>query len=140
MQLSTSSQESGISERPLDNNLSSDRRNFVHQLIAGSCCIAGGLVSTPDVAEAAVGTLPEFKETNAIIQGITVNVADKSQQDGMIDFLVEGFDFKVLRKRIVDTVEDTVSQVSVASVDCVREKTNSDFMLFIFLKVAWLWS
>ena len=59
-------------------------------------------------ANAAVGTLPEFADTNAIIQGITVNVADKSQQDSMINFLTGAFDFQVLRKRISGSVEDTV--------------------------------
>ena len=65
----------------------------------------GGTVQS---ANAAVGTLPEFESTNAILQGITVNVADKSQQDAMITFLTNGFDFKVLRKRIQGSIEDTV--------------------------------
>jgi hypothetical protein len=68
--------------------------------------LLGGV--NPEAANAAVGTLPESANTNAIIQGITVNVADKSQQDSMISFLTDGFDFKVLRKRIKGSVEDTV--------------------------------
>ena len=71
----------------------------------------GYLSSSPTVlrpADAAVGTLPEFADTNAIIQGVTVNVADKSQQDAMINFLTGAFDFQVLRKRIQGSVEDTV--------------------------------
>lgn len=68
----------------------------------------GSLLPMAEPANAAVGTLPEFEDTNAIIQGITVNVADKSQQDAMIDFLVRGFDFEVSRKRIKDSIEDTV--------------------------------
>lgn len=75
-------------------------------VVASSSLVFGGLV--PDSANAAVGTLPEFADSNAIIQGLTVNVADKSQQDGMIDFLVNGFDFQVLRKRIKGSVEETV--------------------------------
>jgi hypothetical protein len=74
-------------------------------LASGSLLLGG---SMPAPANAAVGTLPEFADSNAIIQGLTVNVADKSQQDGMIDFLVNGFDFQVLRKRIKDSVEETV--------------------------------
>lgn len=58
-------------------------------------------------ANAALGTLPELASTNAVLQGITVKVADKSQQDAMIAFLVEGFDFKVLRKRIRGSLEET---------------------------------
>lgn len=67
-----------------------------------------GIVASPLPGHAAVGTLPEYGDTNAIIQGITVNVADKSQQDAMVDFLTKSFDFQVLRKRILDGVEDTV--------------------------------
>jgi hypothetical protein len=55
-----------------------------------------------------VGTLPELKGAPAILQGITVSVADESQQNSMIRFLVEGFLFKVLRQRTVGTVTDTV--------------------------------
>jgi hypothetical protein len=62
---------------------------------------------TPLPASAAVGTLPELANTNAFVQGITVQVADKSQQDAMIAFLVEGFDFQILRKRIRGGVEET---------------------------------
>ena len=104
LELSVSNRES-CSETPID-HLSSKRRELF-RVIASSC--AAGIVASPAVAGAAVGTLPEFRETNAIIQGITVNVADKSQQDAMIDFLVNGFNFKILRKRIDGPVEDTVS-------------------------------
>jgi hypothetical protein len=55
-----------------------------------------------------VGTLPELKGATAVLQGITVSVADESQQNSMIKFLVEGFLFKVLRQRTVGTVTDTV--------------------------------
>ncbi|GKY97093.1 hypothetical protein MPSEU_000667800 [Mayamaea pseudoterrestris] len=58
-------------------------------------------------ATAAVGSLPELAETNAHLQGIQIRVADRSQLDAMIAFLVEGFDCKILRKRIVGTVEET---------------------------------
>jgi hypothetical protein len=91
---------------------SSNRRQFFQVIGCSSC--AAGLIISPQEAPATVGTLPEFGNTNAIIQGITVNVADKSQQDAMIDFLVNGFNFKVLRKRIADPVEDTVSQLPVS--------------------------
>jgi hypothetical protein len=104
LELSVANRESS-GEKSID-DLSSNRRDFF-QVIATSC--AAGLHASPDWANAAVGSLPEYGTTNAVIQGITVNVADRSQQDAMIDFLVNGFSFKVLRKRIDDPVEDTVS-------------------------------
>lgn len=81
------------------------RRDFF-----SAAAVASGslLLGTSSPAAASVGTLPEFSDSDAIIQGITVNVADKSQQDAMIDFLVNSFDFQVLRKRRRDSVEETV--------------------------------
>lgn len=58
-------------------------------------------------AFAAVGSLEEFSDANAILQGVTVKVADKSQQDAMIAFLQDGFNFQVLRKRIRGGLEET---------------------------------
>ena len=69
---------------------------------------ASSLMIVPNMASAEVGTLPEFADTNAIIQGITISVADASQQDAMVNFLINGFDMKVLRKRIRNSVEETV--------------------------------
>jgi hypothetical protein len=90
-----------------DTEASSVRRDLLHcAAVASGSVILGGAYPFP--ADAAVGTLPEFADSDAIIQGVTVNVADKSQQDAMIDFLVRGFDFDVLRKRFRDTVEETV--------------------------------
>jgi hypothetical protein len=62
-------------------------------------------------ANAAVGSLPEFSDTNAILQGVTVKVADQSQQESMIKFLIDSFDFKVLRQRKSGSITDTVSSV-----------------------------
>jgi hypothetical protein len=56
---------------------------------------------------AAVGSLPEYAQANAILQGITIRVVDKSQQDSMISFLNEAFDCQVLRKRIRGNIEET---------------------------------
>ena len=61
----------------------------------------------PERATAAVGTLPEFTDTNAILQGLTIKVADQSQQNAMIQFLENGFEFQVLRKRIRGSIEET---------------------------------
>ncbi len=60
-------------------------------------------------AQANVGTLPEYKETNAVLQGLTVDVADSVQQNAMIDFLRDGLQFKLLRQRKVGSVTETVS-------------------------------
>ena len=45
-----------------------------------------------DVANAAVGTLPEYSDTNAILQGLSIDVTDKKQYDETIDFFVNGFE------------------------------------------------
>mmetsp|Transcript_23819 Transcript_23819/g.36817 ORF Transcript_23819/g.36817 Transcript_23819/m.36817 type:complete len:362 (+) Transcript_23819:25-1110(+) len=71
-----------------------DRRS----LLAQSTAAIVGMSSLPKISNAAVGSLPEFADTNAIVQGITLNVADKSQQDAMVKFLEDAFDFKILRQ------------------------------------------
>ena len=103
------------------------RRRLI-QSIASTCAAVAGLEFFPAATDAAVGSLPEFSDTNAIVQGITVNVADKSQEEAMINFLVNGFDFKVLRKRIVDSVEDTVGVAIVACWEMPVSMTNSIFL------------
>jgi hypothetical protein len=72
-----------------------------------SACALSLALTRPDVSHAAVGTLPEFAETNAILRGITVKVADKSQQDAMIKFMQDSFDCEIQRKRIRGTIEET---------------------------------
>ena len=67
-------------------------------------------IGSPKKSSAAVGTLPEFADTNAIVNGLTINVADASQQEAMIDFLIGAFDFEVQRQRIQGTIEETVSE------------------------------
>lgn len=86
---------------------SSRRRDLLHSaaVTSGSILLGG---ANPMSVDAAVGTLPEFADSDAIIQGVTVKVADESQQAAMIDFLVNGFDFEILRKRLKDPVEETV--------------------------------
>ena len=89
---------------------SKTRRNAIKSctvIAASSMLVDGSLNVVPSVA--AVGTLPDYADTNAVLQGLTVNVADLSQQESMIKFLTNGFDFQVLRKRIRGTVEETVS-------------------------------
>jgi len=64
------------------------------------------LLHHPSPSSAAVGTLPEFSSTNAILQGLTVNVADLSQLDAMRSFLESGFQMKVLRQAVVSSVTE----------------------------------
>lgn len=76
--------------------------------------IAGTLLASllpSQASQAAVGTLPEFSNANAILQGLTVNVADQSQQDSMINFLKDAFDFRVLRQRKAGSITDTVGYI-----------------------------
>ena len=61
----------------------------------------------PEPSNAAVGSLPELADTNVVLQGITVQVADKSQFDASIAFFQDAFDFKILRQRIRGTIEES---------------------------------
>eukprot|EP00536_Pseudo-nitzschia_multiseries_P006360 jgi/Psemu1/192997/e_gw1.134.48.1 len=84
------------------------RRKMMEKTVAlASAAFLSASTSFPEASSAAVGTLPEFSETNAIVQGLTINVADASQQQTMIDFLVGAFDFQVQRQRIQGNVEET---------------------------------
>ncbi len=64
------------------------------------------------VANAAVGTLPEFADTNAIFQGLTIDVTDSNQYEETIEFFTKGFEgMRVLRERGGDgggVVKETV--------------------------------
>jgi hypothetical protein len=83
------------------------RRSLINELFIGSSLLATTTLLPPSSAMASVGTLPEYADTNNILQGITIRVADQSQQKAMIAFLEDGFDCEVLRKRIVGSVEET---------------------------------
>jgi hypothetical protein len=71
------------------------RRSFLTQASLLSTAL---LVSSSSSAGAAVGTLPELANANAYLQGVTIRVADQSQQSSTIAFFTDAFDFKVLRK------------------------------------------
>jgi len=129
----------GVSEEHANAESSSTRRSLIHSAATASFSLALGSTNIP-VANAAVGTLPEFDDSEAIIQGLTVNVSDKSQLDAMVEFLVKGFDFEVLRQRIRDSVEEIVrsslhhtsGQHAVSLGYLTTPKTHS------FLLVAWI--
>jgi catechol 2,3-dioxygenase-like lactoylglutathione lyase family enzyme len=86
---------------------SSSRRSLALLPFLAAAATTTAVALGPAPSQAAVGSLPELAVTNAYLQGIQIRVADRSQQDAMINFLVEGFDCKVLRKRITGSVEET---------------------------------
>jgi catechol 2,3-dioxygenase-like lactoylglutathione lyase family enzyme len=88
-----------------DDDTYKSRRSFLAHSLMGSSLLATTIA--PISIQASVGTLPEFADTNSVLHGITVRVADQSQQQSMIKFLEDGFDCEVLRKRIIGSVEET---------------------------------
>lgn len=91
---------SSVAESEAENTWS--RRRAILQGAGAALVLLGG--QQPTIAE--VGTLPELQDANLIVQGVTIRVADKSQQAAMIKFLQDGFDFKILRRRINGSVEE----------------------------------
>lgn len=92
-------------------SVSKDYWDTRRSVLKKASLVAGSLATSfvvSEYAQAAVGTLPEFSDTNAVLRGLTVNVADQSQQDSMIGFLTDAFDFQVLRQRKVGSTTDTV--------------------------------
>jgi len=84
------------------------RREMMAKTTAlASMAFLPGAIGLPQTSSAVVGALPEYADTNAIVQGLTINVADASQQKSMIEFLIGSFSFEVQRQRIQGTVEET---------------------------------
>lgn len=83
------------------------RRSLLSNALLATAAFNALSLSTPSTANAAVGTLPEFSASSAVLQGITVDVADLTQQDEMIAFLDTGFGMKKLNQRTVGSVTDT---------------------------------
>ena len=77
------------------------RRSVLQQVgIIASTTIAATTANINAVANAALGTLPEFSDANAILQSLTIDVTDKSQYDETISFFTNAFEgMKVLRQR-----------------------------------------
>ena len=84
-----------------------NRRQMMTQGISSLVAVSAAICH-PQSSSAAVGTLPELADTNAFLQGITINVADGDQQKMMINFLVKSFDMEILRQTVQDSVEETV--------------------------------
>ena len=115
-QSSDNDNDGGQDASSSDNNT---RRSILQQalsttsaaILSSSLLTTGGGRST--IANAAVGNLPEFEDTNAIFQGVTIDVTDKAQYEETIQFFTNSFDgMTVLRERGGDgggIVRDTVS-------------------------------
>jgi len=69
-----------------------DRRSLLGRIAATTA-----LLTSSSPASATVGSLPEYQDTNMVMQGITVKISDPSQLKQMISFLEICFEFKVLR-------------------------------------------
>uniref|UniRef100_A0A7S4REZ5 VOC domain-containing protein n=1 Tax=Ditylum brightwellii TaxID=49249 RepID=A0A7S4REZ5_9STRA len=108
-QTSTTTTLFQTSSNDLPSDVTTTRRTLLQNTLTttATAAAAAAVAFLPNQAEAAVGTLPEYATSNAILQGITVDVADKSQQDEMIAFLSNSFDFKILRRRVTGSVTDT---------------------------------
>jgi len=77
------------------------RRSILkNTLLTTTCAILSTQILSNKPANAAIGTLPEFADTNAIFQSVTIDVTDKKQFDDTVEFFTNGFDgCKVLRER-----------------------------------------
>jgi len=105
----TSDGDDGIDDNELlpSSSIGETRRSILHQggLLATSIVTTTAIAATttvafPQRANAALGTLPEFSDANAIVQSLTIDVTDKDQYAQTIQFFLDGFDgMKVLRER-----------------------------------------
>lgn len=106
------SQQNPILNNEFDNINIQSRRSIITKTLQASIPILSTTLTSstlfPNSSYAAVGSLPEYKDSNAVLQGITLDVADLNQQNDMIDFLKEGFGLKILRQRRVQSVTETV--------------------------------
>mmetsp|Transcript_28388 Transcript_28388/g.60748 ORF Transcript_28388/g.60748 Transcript_28388/m.60748 type:complete len:418 (+) Transcript_28388:62-1315(+) len=86
---------------------SQSRRSLLQKgLVAASAAATNLIIDASQydknqyAANAAVGTLPEFADTNAICHGLTIDVTDSNQYEETIEFFTKGFEgMKVLRER-----------------------------------------
>jgi hypothetical protein len=88
----------------LDRTPSQQRRSLLRSSLA--LMMVTTAITTDSSSMAFVGSLPEWENTNTILQGLTIRVTDPSQRQQMIAFLQEGFDMQILRQSAdqLDTV------------------------------------
>ena len=103
---SSSSSNSCNSDADARCSRESSRRRFLVES-ASVAAATSALLSPNQPAHGAVGSLDEFSQTNAILQGITIKIADPSQDKAMIAFLEDAFDCQILRKRIRGSITET---------------------------------
>jgi hypothetical protein len=126
-----------------EKDFSDTRRSVLNKASLAAGTVLASLLSS-QASQAAIGSLPELSNANAILQGLTVNVADQSQQDSMINFLVNAFDFQVLRQRKAGSITDTVCYS--VFFNCARRSSRKSLICFrprlivLAYKVAWIWS
>lgn len=103
-----------------------NRRTF-HSTVAKTLGLfsASWIAPLIEDAQAAVGTLPEYADTNAVVQGITVTVAETRQFSDMVDFLREGFGFDVLRQSTKGSVTTAVRFKKLLIIMMVRRIFNA---------------
>ncbi|KAL7516920.1 hypothetical protein ACHAWX_001889, partial [Stephanocyclus meneghinianus] len=100
---------SSLSDSTFTSSDATRRSILKHAMLSASSALS--ITTIPSRADAAVGTLPEFSDTSAIFQSITIDVTDKKQYDDTISFFLNAFEgCKVLRERGADgggVVKDT---------------------------------
>lgn len=118
------------------NNGLMDRRS-VHGTLSAALGVVTASMIAPLESRAAVGSIPEFANTNAVMQGVTINVAENKQLLDMVNFLREGMNFKVLRQAAKGSV---TSVVSLYIYMIGHNSINSTYLLFFHKtsKQKWL--
>jgi hypothetical protein len=93
------------------------RSPFTSVMMTTTAAIMTAIPTDPSMAF--VGSLPEWQNTNIILQGVTLRVTDPSQRQQMISFLQEGFDMQILRQSPdgLDTVRSTQEVLLSALLD-----------------------
>eukprot|EP00580_Thalassiosira_gravida_P014310 CAMPEP_0201682160 /NCGR_PEP_ID=MMETSP0494-20130426/51481_1 /ASSEMBLY_ACC=CAM_ASM_000839 /TAXON_ID=420259 /ORGANISM="Thalassiosira gravida, Strain GMp14c1" /LENGTH=436 /DNA_ID=CAMNT_0048165917 /DNA_START=27 /DNA_END=1337 /DNA_ORIENTATION=+ len=100
--------DDGVDNEPSPHSsIGETRRSILHHgsLLAASIVTTTAIAATttvafPQRANAALGTLPELSDANAIVQSLTIDVTDKDQYAQTLQFFLDGFDgMKVLRER-----------------------------------------
>lgn len=89
------------------------------------------------VNAAGLGTLPEFANTNAILQSITIDCDNMHQYMDTLNFFIYSFDMKILRQRNTTTTSATSTTTTTKKKQNMGEEdlgnNNTNYM-----KEAWL--
>jgi hypothetical protein len=79
------------------------RRRFLLAAASSSTIVIANSspLFTPVANAAGLGTLPEFANTNAILQSITIDCDNIVQYEDTLNFFIYSFDMKILRQRSI---------------------------------------